>query len=115
MSNPSKASLLEFYRKATGKPYEEANMELFGPKIGRIGEKPDPGLSLGFDFRDLVKESTINPMGRPSFSQVADFMVKATGCTYESALLDLKMIRPTRLGEARLLEPTSGLPRIKLK
>ena len=91
MSKPTHDAIARFLSKTTGKSYENALQDLKAPKIGRIGEKPKP-LSFGFDYRSLI-----NPCGKPSTTQVADFMCKQTGCSYESAFLKLNMLKPTRL------------------
>lgn len=83
---PTKFDLTQFISKSTGKSYESAHMDLFMPKLDKKAK-----FSHSFDYRDLIGQSKFNPLGKPTFNQVADFMVKETGCSPESALIKLCM------------------------
>ncbi len=83
---PTKDSLAQFLSLSTGKSFESAYMDLSSPKIWR-----EPKLSYEFDYRDLIGQSKFNPLGKPTFKQVTDFMAKETGCTHESAMIKLSM------------------------
>lgn len=79
---PTKDTLAQFLSLSTGKSYESTYMDLLVPKIGG-----KPKLSYSFDYRDLTGKYG----ALPTTDQVTDFMVRETGCTHESAMIDLNM------------------------
>jgi hypothetical protein len=99
--NPTKDTVVRFILKTTGKPWETTYVDLISPKINPISTKNFSHSSLpkgmvdfpkSFDYRDLVKEDKfLNPLGKPTKDQVADFMAEETGCSYESAITKLSV------------------------
>lgn len=106
---PSKGTLVRCRQFATGESYEVASVKAFSPEIPILTKdniKPISSRSIldkstfkTYDYIDMVKSGPFpNNNARPTRDQVAEFMVKEEGYTYESALtklmLDEMMRRP---------------------